>query len=243
MLDVNFIRQNPAKVKEGIAKKNIDPKLVDSFLRVDEEWRKKVSGIDHLRSEQKILSLGLAKNKSQDLLSRAEILKEQLGKLEKDEEKLGKKRRETLHLIPNLPFDEVPVGKNEKENKVVKEVGDKPNFEFVPKDYLSIAEKLNIIDIKRAAKASGSRFGYLLGESVLLEISLAGLVLKRLLDEKFLAKIIKNLKLNLPAKPFIPVRPPVLVNQDSMWAMGYLERGKDEIYHVEKDDLYLVGTS
>ncbi|MFZ2357201.1 MAG: serine--tRNA ligase, partial [Candidatus Omnitrophota bacterium] len=130
----------------------------------------------------------------------------------------------------------------------MKEVGEKPKFsgadgDFVPKDYFSLSEKLGIIDVKRAAKVSGSRFGYLLGAAALLEFALINFAIKRLLDEDFISKIIKKNNLNVSGKPFIPVIPPVLINRKSMWGMGYLDQAADEIYHLEKDDLYLVGTS
>ena len=91
----------------------------------------------------------------------------------------------------------------------MKEVGEKPKFDFAPKDYLSLAEKLGIIDIKRAAKVSGSRFGYLLGTAALLEFALVNFALKRLLDEDYISKIIKKNNLNISNKVFTPVIPPV----------------------------------
>ncbi len=243
MLDVKFIRANPELVKEGIAKKRADPKLVDSFLRLDEDWRTKVAAIDELRSEHNLNNAELAKHQTDDLLSKAEILKKQLTKLEEDKKDLEERRQAKLNLIPNLPGADAPLGKNETENQVMREVGKKPEFDFTPKDYLSLAEKLGIIDVKRAAKVSGSRFGYLLGTAALLEFALINFAIKRLLDEDFISEIIKKNNLNVSNKAFIPVIPPVLINRKSMWGMGYLDQGADEIYHLEKDDLYLVGTS
>ncbi|OGG42862.1 serine--tRNA ligase [Candidatus Jorgensenbacteria bacterium RIFCSPLOWO2_12_FULL_42_11] len=243
MLDVKFIRENSEAVKEGIAKKKADPKLVDSFLRLDEEWRTKVAAIDQLRSEHNLNNNELAKHRTDDLISKAEILKKQLTKLEEEEKDIKEHRQAKLNLIPNLPQTDVPLGKDESENQVIKEVGEKPKFDFDPKDYLSLAEKLGIIDIKRAAKVSGSRFGYLLGTAALLEFALINFALKRLLDENYISKIIKKNNLNVSNKVFTPVIPPVLINRKSMWGMGYLDQGADEIYHLEKDDLYLVGTA
>lgn len=243
MLDVKFIRENSEAVKAGIIKKKADPKLVDSFLRLDEEWRTKVAAIDQLRSEHNLNNNELAKHRTNDLISKAEILKKQLTKLEEEEEDIKERRQAKLNLIPNLPQVNVPTGKDESENQVMKEVGEKPKFDFAPKDYLSLAEKLGIIDVKRAAKVSGSRFGYLLGTAALLEFALVNFALKRLLDEDYISKIIKKNNLSVSNKAFIPVIPPVLINRESMWGMGYLDQGADEIYRLEKDDLYLVGTS
>lgn len=243
MLDIKFIRENSELVKEGIVKKGADPKLVDSFLRLDEDWRVKVAAIDQLRSEHNLNNNELAKHRTDDLISKAEILKTQLNKLEEEKKDLEERRQSRLNLIPNLPDKDVPPGKDESENQVMKEIGEKPKFDFEPKDYLSLAEKLGIIDVKRAAKASGSRFGYLSGTAALMEFALINFAIKRLSDEAFIAKVIKKNNLNVSNKPFTFVIPPVLINQKSMWGMGYLDRGADEIYHLEKDDLYLVGTS
>lgn len=243
MLDVNFIRQNPEKVKEGITAKNIEAKLVDKFLELDIEWRAKVTAIDHLRSEQNLVTGQLKKGKTSDLLSKAQILKKQLAELEKIEAGLGKERRETLSLLPNLPLDDVPAGKSDKENLVLREVGRKTKFAKPAKDYLTIAENLGIIDVSRAGKVSGSRFGYFLGGAALLEFALIGFITKLLSDAKFVASVIKEKRLKLKPKPFVPIITPVLIKKESMWGMGYLDRGADEIYHLEKDNLYLIGTS
>ncbi len=243
MLDIKFIRDNPELVKEGIAKKRADPKLVDSFLRLDNDWRTKVAAIDELRSEHNLNNAELAKRRTDDLISKAEILKKQLTKLEDEKKDLEERRQAKLNLIPNLPDADVPAGKDETENQVMKEIGEKPKFDFTPQGYLSLAEKLGIIDIKRAAKVSGSRFGYLLGQAALLEFAVIDFTIKRLTDENFIGKLIKDNNLKISSKSFELVVPPVLINQKSMWGMGYLDKGADEIYHLEKDDLYLVGTS
>jgi seryl-tRNA synthetase len=131
-----------------------------------------------------------------------------------------------MGMIPNPPLPEVPEGRDETENVVVREVGEEPIFDFVPKDYMKVSERLDIIDTKRAAKVSGSRFGYLKGDLVLLEFALVRLAMDILTKEGF-----------------IPVIPPVMLNHKAMDGMGYLTRGGSEVYQVEKDDLYLVGTS
>jgi len=126
--------------------------------------------------------------------------------------------------IPNLPLKDVPVGKSEEDNKVVRKYGKaKPGAN----SYLELSEKLDIIDIKRAAKVSGARFGYLKKGLALLEFGLVQLALDILTKQGF-----------------IPVIPPVLIKPKMMQAMGYLEQGgDDEVYHVSKDDLYLIGTA
>ncbi|MBI2591664.1 MAG: serine--tRNA ligase [Candidatus Brennerbacteria bacterium] len=243
MLDVEFIRQNPDQVKEGIAAKNIDPKLVDKFLKLDNDWRVKVVAVDHLRSEQNTVTAEMKKSKASDVISRAQIIKKQLTSLEKSMAELEKKRWSAWSALPNLPLPEVIRGKSDKENTTAKEAGNKKEFNFIPKDYLVLSEVLKIIDVKRAAKVSGSRFGYFFGDAALLEFALIDFVLKTLLDEKIISAIAKENNLKISAKPFIPVIPPVLINRESMWGMGYADRGAEEIYSLEKDGLFLVGTS
>ncbi|OGY67659.1 MAG: serine--tRNA ligase, partial [Candidatus Harrisonbacteria bacterium RIFCSPLOWO2_02_FULL_41_11] len=218
MLDINFIRDNSKEVKRGLAAKNAAPDLVDKFLELDEKWRVLTKQFDDSRAKQK--KLGEEKK-----IEEARVIKDVLKKLEADMTDLDKMRQEALHQMPNLPLASAQVGKDESENKILKEVGEKPKLDK-PKDYLTLAQELDLIDIERAAKVSGSRFGYLKGAAVLLEFALVDLALKILVKEGF-----------------IPVVPPVLLNEKSMWSMGYLERGKDEIYYLPADNLYLAGTS
>ena len=217
MLDLNLIRNNPAAVKNGIASKNADLALVDKFLELDEKWRILVKQFDDLRSEQKKLG--------KDEKDKGGELKTKLKKIEADMADLDKMRQEVLHQMPNPPLPEVRIGKDENENKVLREVGRKPDLKN-PKDYLTLAQDLGLIDIERAGKVSGSRFGYLKGPAALLEFALVNLAMKTAIQEGF-----------------TPIGPPVLVNEKSMWSMGYLERGREEIYHLPQDNLYLVGTS
>lgn len=217
MIDINLIRENPEEVQKGLKAKNADPALADKFLELDEKWRGLNKQFDDLRAEQKKFG--------KDDKEKAVKLKSELKKVESDLSDLDKMRQEVLHQFPNLPLSWVRVGKDEKENKTLREVGQKPELKD-PKDYLTLAENLSLIDTERASKVSGSRFGYLKGPAVLLEFALVQLAMKTAM-----------------AEGFIPVVPPVLVNEKSMWSMGYLERGKDETYYLPQDNLYLVGTS
>ena len=217
MLDINIIRRDPNLVKKGLKAKNADAGLVDRFLGLDEKWRGLSKQFDDLRAELKKLG--------REGKDKASKLKSELKKIEADLQDLGKMREEVLSQMPNLPLPSVIVGKDEKENKILKEVSKKLELKN-PKDYLTLAQELDLIDTERASKVSGSRFGYLKGKAALLEFALVDLAMKTLAGEGF-----------------VPVVPPVLINEKSMRAMGYLERGKDEIYYLPSDNLYLVGTS
>jgi len=236
MIDVKLLRENPEKFKKAIAAKQADPKLIDDFLAVDEGWKKLVRELDDMRAWQK--KLGEEKK-----IDEAKALKEQIKSREVTLEELDGKRSGILKRIPNPPLDTVPTGSDESGNVTLREVGKRPVFKFKPKDYIDIAESLNLIDTERAGKVSGSRFGYLLNETVRLEFALAQFALATLTDKKAVGKLIKQNKLNIPNFPFVPVVPPVLIKKEMMEGMGYVERGSDEIYFLPKDDLYLVGTS
>lgn len=218
MLDIALIRKNPEEIKKGIQSKNADPKLVDTFLELDEKWRTLTKQFDDMRAEQR--KLGEARK-----VDEARALKEEVKKIEEQLSVIEKLRQETLHQMPNPPLASVIVGKDESENRVMREVGTKPELK-APKDYLTLAEQLGLIDIERASKVSGSRFGYLKGPAALLELALVNFAMKTLAQEGF-----------------TPIIPPVLVNEKAMWSMGYLERGREEIYYIPEDAIYLVGTA
>lgn len=245
MLDIKFIRENPDKVKEGCAKKQVKVD-VDRILELDKKKRGLLREIEGLKAEQKRVSTchcerlkgaWQSQNKSEEIASssaaprndKKEQAREIKGKIKEIEPELKKAEMELdvlMRQVPNLPLEEVPAGKDERDNKVLRQEGEKPKFDFRPKDYLEIAERHDLIDIKRAAKASGSRFGYIKGAAVLMEFALVRLAFDVLTKEGF-----------------VPVVPPVMLNHKAMAAMGYLDRGADEVYHLEKDDLFLVGTS
>jgi len=222
MLDIKFIRENPDKVKDGCQKKQVKCDI-DYLLELDKKRRQMLQEIEGFKSEQNKFSQQAVDDEQR---KKAKEIKDKIKKLEPE---LDKTEREFIGLmkkIPNLPLDDVPEGKNEKENKVLRKEGKKPKLNFSPKDYLVVAEKLDIIDIERAAKVSGTRFGYLKGGAALLEFALIQLAFEI-----------------LTKKGFIPVIPPVMLKEKPMAGMGYLDQGADEVYHLEKDNLYLVGTS
>ena len=227
MLDINFIRQEPEAVKKNIAKKSVDPKLVDRFLYFDKQWRTKTTALDQLKAEQNTLSKELAKNKTDHSLSRAQLLKKRISEIETERNDFKKRRDEKLASLPNLLADDVPPGTSEKDNQIIREVGKKPQFRFKPKDYLSLGENLGLINIKKAAEITGTRFGYLLREAVLLEFALVKLAFDTLL-----------------AKKFIPVVPPAMIRPEPFIGMGRLAADqKEERYYLPKDDLYLIGSA
>lgn len=227
MLDINALRKNPEEVKGGLKKKNVDVKLVDKFLRLDEEWRGKTTVIDQLKGEQNALSKELSTTKSEDVVSKAQLLKKRIADISVERDELEKKRDEILSRLPNIPFTDVPVAPNASGNKVLREVGGKRTFDFEPKDYMALAEALGLIDVKKAAEISGSRFGYLFREAALMEFGLLRLAFDTLLENYF-----------------IPVVPPVMIKPQIFKNMGkgkFIEAG--DAFYVPEDELYLVGSA
>ena len=233
MLDIKFIRENPKKVKKGCKDKQVKIDI-NHILDLDKKRREILLALEDLRAKKNKASkdIAVAKNK-RDKKRFAKIIL-QMQELDKNNDQIDEKFKKTAEefnklmlQIPNLPTDDAPIGKNEKDNKVLRKIGDKPKFNFEQKDYLEIAEKLGLIDVKRAAKVAGSRFGYLKNQAVLLEFALVNLVFETLLKEDF-----------------TPVIPPVMLKSKMAQGTGYFEATDiEDAYFLPKDDLFLVGTS
>ena len=186
--------------------------------------------LEGYRAEQNKISEDISATKDNEEKNRKvnqmQTLKAEIKKMEPEFEASERDLKEALRLLPNMPYDFVPDGENETANQVLREVGQKPEFNFEFKDYIALGEELDIIDVKRAAKVSGSRFGYLKGGAARLEFALIQFAFDILIEEGFM-----------------PVVPPVLVKPESMQAMGCVGQDASEVFFIEKDNLYLVGTS
>lgn len=218
MLDIKFIKENKELVQKGAASKGYKVDL-ETLIKTDDKRIDLSQRIDKLRS-----TLKLKGKPSTSELEKLEKTKKELQKLEAKYSKTENDWKALMTSIPALPRDDVKTGRDETENEIIKTVGKPPEFKFKPKNHLELTGE---IDTERATKVSGSRFSYLRGKVALLELALINYAFEILTKEGF-----------------IPVFPPVLINRESMAAMGYLEHGgNDEIYHLEKDDMFLVGTS
>jgi len=226
MLDIDLIRENPDFVKKEIDKKYFKEKrspLVDKVLQLDKTKRKLLMAKEKLQAGVNKLS----KTKpDKEIINQLKKKKERIKDLKKKLDKINKQLFEVISYLPNLPHPSVPVGKTEKDNKIEKIWGRKPKFNFKPKDHCELGELLDIIDIKRAAKMSGSRFGILKNEGALLEVALISWV--------------TNL---LNKKGFIPIIPPIMVEEKAMFGTGFFPTDENEYYKIEKDNLYLAGTA
>ena len=235
-MNLKFILQNIDKVKNGLEAKGVKVDI-DKLIELDKQRKEILPKIEEIRAKQNKIS---GKPKEKEIYQLQELKKERID-WENKLKKIEKEIEEILSLVPNLPLESVPRGKSEKDNRILRKVGKIKNFSFTPKNYLEIGEEN--IDTERAAKISGTRFAFLKGDLVRLQFAPIRFVLDFLSDKKNLEKIIKNKKLNLLSTPFIPILPPVLLQEKIMKGMGYVERGREEIYWIEKDKMCLVGTA
>ena len=218
MLDIKKIRENPGFFRKATADKKRDPKLVDEVLRFDEKKRQVLQKVEVLRAERNKLG-------KKDV-ERGKEIKTELEGLESQLEELDKKLSEVLWRLPNPASSDVLVGKDESGNVEVRKFGNITNFDFPVKAHFELGESLDLIDTQRAGKVSGTRFGYLKNEGVLLELALLNYGFKTLM-----------------AKGFTPIFPPVMIQKDVMSALGYNNYGWEETYILPEDNLCLVATA
>lgn len=231
MIDINLIRSEPEKIREGLKRRGRGTDALDELIKVDACWRKVSAELDNLRAAQNVASKKMAasagKAGNEKVIEAARENKKAIEKLENEKAELETQRSSLLVEIPNTPFPDVPFGRDERENKTLREVGEKRKFDFEPADYLTLAEGLGIINVKKSAEVSGSRFGYILGDAVLLEFALVQLAFRALARHGFTLAV-----------------PPVMIKPKVYQGMGRLSADqKDERYYLQNDDLYLVGSS
>jgi len=220
MVDINLIRENPDKYKKSTADKQIDPSVIDLVLELDGKRRDLIKQVESLRSTRN----KAAKEKN---IEEGKRIKKELRNLEPELTEIEAEFTKILHQIPNPAADDVKIGKDDSENEVLRKVGKPKKFDFTPKDHVDLGLELGMFDIERAVKVSGSRFYYSKGDGVLLELAIVQYALETLLKEGF-----------------VPVIPPVIIKEEMMGGMGYLEHGgKEDMYVLDQDGMVLVGTS
>jgi seryl-tRNA synthetase len=227
VLDLRLIRDDPDRVRASQRARGEDPKLVDQLLSADRDRRETLAEFERLRAEQKALSRQIpaaSGAEKQALLEKAKLI----GEFAKAAETAANGAQEifdrTALLLGNVVEDGVPAG-GEENYVVLREVGDRPDLNR-PRDHLELGEALRAIDVARGAKVSGSRFYFLTGIGAQLDIGILNLALAKALSEGF-----------------TPVITPTMVRPEIMGGTGFLGAHTEEVYRVESDDLYLVGTS
>jgi len=242
VINPDFVRENPQIVKDSQIARGEDPSLVDNYLKNDQLWRNLTIEVDNLRAEQKVLSKSIGNLKAQEKNNPSTDIKKQLEDLtlkgtqfsEKITELTSKQEEAriaastAMNAISNVVQIDAPVG-DEKDFKVLETIGKPRDFKSEGidiKDHVEIGSSLNLIDIERGAKVSGSRFYYLVNDGALLELALV------------------NFAIDVAQQHgFSPVIPPALVKPQAMEGTGFLGQAAENVYRIEQDDMYLVGTS
>ena len=227
MIDLKLLRDNPDAVRESQTKRGEEPALVDTLLAADTARRSAIATADSLRADQKAASKKVGKASPDErpaLLQQAREMGDEVKAAEAQQAEAEKVFTAAHMAISNVIIDGVPAG-GEDDYTVLDVVGE-PTAIDNPKDHLELGEALGLLDMERGAKVSGSRFYFLTGQGALLQLGLLNMAIRLAADNGF-----------------IPIIPPVLVRPEVMSGTGFLGAHADEVYRVEADDLYLVGTS
>ncbi len=228
MIDINLLRQQPDLVKTALQNRQKDSAIVGQILAIDENYRATLLEVEKLRSEQNALSRGFNGKPTPEQLAQSTEIKNKLKIKEGELDSLGKNRDLIIEEIPNIPSEDTPVGQDETGNVVLKTVGNIPKFDFQPLDHADLGEKLDIIDIKKAAQISGSRFGFFKGQGAVLEMAVMFYAFNKLIQ-----------------KGFIGMVPPTMVKSDTEWKCGYTSNKNlfNAAYSSKEDDLIFISSS
>jgi seryl-tRNA synthetase len=227
MLDLKLIRDDPEGARAALARR--DASLQDALellIAKDREWRSATAAAESLRAAQRERSQSIAEAKRAgedvtELLAQMKDMSAQVKELTERARVAEEELQAALSQLPNLPDPSAAAG---PEDEVVREVGERPALPFPARDHLELAGEM--IDTERAAKLAGSRFAYLKGDLVMVELALVSWALQK-----------------LRGKGFEPVVPPVLVRERALYGTGFLPDTEQQIYSLPGDELYLVGTS
>jgi seryl-tRNA synthetase len=227
VLDVKRIREDPDGVSAALARRDESLRaVIGEVLRADEQWRAAATSAETLRAEQKARSeeFGAAKARGEDAPELRAAMQERSAQVKQFAEQAAAAKQRLDELVARLPNIPDPTAADGPEDEQIRTVGEPPSFSFQARDHLELAGSM--IDMDRAAKLSGSRFAYLKGDLVMVELALVGWVLAKLRE-----------------KGFEPVIPPVLVRERALYGTGFLPDTEQQIYALAEDELFLVGTS
>jgi seryl-tRNA synthetase len=230
MLDLKLIRSDPERVRAALARRGAAEPL-DELLALDARRRELLPRIEGAQAQRKAISkqIGEARQRGEDAAEQMAAVAELKQTIEEGKAELERVDAELAQVataLPNLPDPGAPDGMTEEDAVVLREEGGRPSFDFEARDHLEIGTELGLIDMEAGARVSGSRFAYLKGDLVLLELALV----------RFALDVVRG-------EGHEPVIPPVLVREEALVGTGFLPGDRDQIYEVPKDELFLVGTS
>ncbi len=223
MIDLKAARQELDRYRAALDRRGAAADF-DALLAADAQWRELTERAESLRAAQKRSSRAGPPGPEQ--LAELKRLAAELNQAQADLAVADHERNALLARIPNLPDPTAADGMAEEDSQVLREVGERPSFGFTPRDATELGSKRGWIDMKRGARLSGSRFAYRIGDVAMTELALYRFVLDK-----------------LAGLGFLPVLPPVLAGEQAMYGTGFLPTEESNLYHLEKDDLYLTGTS
>ncbi len=228
MIDSRLLTQNPDLLRDTCRRRQIDPSLIDRLLKVDSQRRQLIQDSENIKTQQNKLARSFSGKPDPHQIKQGKNLKLALSRLEPDSKAVQQEFNHLLLQIPNLPARDVPEGKNDSQNVKIKTWGEIPKFKFKPQDHVALGEALDIIDIRRAAKVSGTRMGYFKAEAAVLEMALLFWVFQSLTKKGFRGNI-----------------PPVIFKKEMEWKMGYQADPDSwpEMYQFPEDGLVLASSS
>ncbi|GLX10556.1 serine--tRNA ligase [Microbispora sp. NBRC 16548] len=228
MIDLRTLREDPDRLRASQRVRGEDDSIVETLLSLDERRRAALNTFESLRAEQKSIGKSVSRasgDERQALLDRAKELAAQVKAAETEAAALASELDDLLMTVPNIVEEGAPSG-GEDDYVVLEEIGEKPVFDFAPRDHVELGELLGAIDIERGAKVSGARFFFLRGVGARLQLGLLNMAMQQAIEAGF-----------------TPMITPVLVKPESMQGTGFHVAHDKEIYRLPEDDLYLVGTS
>ena len=235
MLDIQFIINNREIIEKTIEYKSSEPVDIDELVKLYNERKELVSIVDNLNREKNEVASAQDREKGS-------IVKEKLKENEAKLRDVSDRFLLLLAKVPNVISADTPIGKDDKDNKVIKKVGDIPTFSFEPKAHWDLGAKLGVIDSERASKTVGSRFTYLKGDLVKVQFALTQFAIDVSTNEEILKEIVSKNNLSVSSKPFIPVIPPAMVNPNTLFEMARIDPKEDKFF-LEKDNLFLSGSA
>lgn len=234
MLDIKLIRENPEKVKTLLGKRGVSERDIDDILKLDEEIRNMITNLNSMRAERNSISKAVAKMKAvgdnvevNRILERGKTLSDEIKNDEDKLSELQSKLNEALLFLPNIPYEKIPVGKDENDNVEVRRWGEPTKFDFEPSPHWELGPKRGLMDFERASKISGSRFTILKGNAALMERALIAFMID----------------LHTTKHGYTEILPPHLVSRQTMVNTGKLPKFEEESYSTTLDDLFLIPTA
>ena len=232
MLDIELFRKNLDIIIESEKKRFKDPPIAERVLEYDIKWRTTLQDMEELRKQRNEISVKIGElkkkddKKAEEAIKNSKEIKEKIDELEKQRVEYLEQREKYRYMVGNILHESVPIGETEEENKIERVVGDLPKFSFKPLSHVELISEIDGADLKKASEIAGSRFYYLKGDLVLLNLALLKYALEKLIS-----------------KNFVPMWTPFFTKHEVMKAAAELADFEEQLYKIQDEDLYMIATS